>query len=92
MESWNRQILQHVNNDVNIYQDGNVVGSGVRIINIDLEHGRIVARKDKGEGPQITVWGGSIVIVDLENYRPGKSEYEMMHGITKSPEEVLNYY
>lgn len=92
VQSWDKMILNHVNNDVNIYQNGELVGAGVRIINIDLVNGRIVAREDKGEGPQLTIWGGAIVIKDLVNYRPGKSEYEKMHGIDRSPEEVLNYY
>lgn len=85
-------ILNHVNRDVDIYQDGELVGHNVRIINIDLVNGRIVAREDRGEGPQLTVWGGAILIKDLENYRPGKSEYEQMHGISRSPEELVRGY
>lgn len=92
VSSWDKMVLNHVNRDVNIYQDGELVGAGVRIINIDLINGRIVARQDKGEGPQITIWGGAIVIRDLENYRPGRTEYEHMHGIDRSPEEVLRAY
>lgn len=92
VQSWDKMVLNHVNNDVNIYQNGELVGAGVRIINIDLINGRIVARKDKGEGPQMTIWGGAIVIQDLENYRPGKSEYEKMHGIERSPEELVRGY
>lgn len=94
VKSWDKMILNHVNNDVNIYQDGELVGAGVRIINIDLINGRIVAREDRGEGPQITIWGGSIVIKDLANYRPGKSEYDRMHGIEsgRSPEELVRGY
>lgn len=91
VQSWDKMILNHVNHDVNLYQNGELVGAGVRIINIDLVNGRIVARQDRGEGPQITIWGGAIVIRDLENYRPGKTEYEKMHGIYKS-EEVLRSY
>lgn len=92
--SWDKMILNHVNNDVNIYQNGDLVGNNVRIINIDLVNGRIVARKDCGEGPQLTIWGGAIVIVDIENYRPGKSEYNRMHGIEEghSPEELIRSY
>jgi len=92
VSSWDKMILNHVNNDVNIYQNGELVGNNVRIINIDLVNGRIIARKDKGEGPQLTVWGGAIVIVDLENYRPGRTEYEKMHGINGSPEELIRSY
>ena len=87
VSSWDKMILNHVNHDVNIFQDGELVGLGVRIINIDLVNGRIVARKDFGEGPQITIWGGAIVIADLENYRPGKSEYARMNEYIA--EEVL---
>ena len=90
--SWDKMILNHVNHDVNIYQDGKLVGGGVRIINIDLVNGRIIVRKDRGEGPQMTIWGGAILIKDLKNYRPGKSEYERMHGIDRSPEELVRGY
>ena len=58
VSSWDKMILNHVNNDVLIYQDGDLVGNNVRIINIDLVNGRIVAREEQGEGPQITIWGG----------------------------------
>lgn len=94
VSSWDKMILNHVNNDVNIYQNGELVGAGVRIINIDLVNGRIVARKDRGEGPQMTIWGGAIVITDLENVRPGFTEYNKMHGIDsrRSPEELINGY
>ena len=94
VSSWDKMILNHVNNDVNIYQNGELVGRNVRIINIDLVNGRIVAREDKGEGPQLTIWGGAILIKDLANYRPGKSEYERMHGIEngRSPEELVRGY
>jgi hypothetical protein len=90
VSSWDKMILNHVNNDVNIYQNGELVGAGVRIINIDLVNGRIVARKDRGEGPQMTIWGGAIVITDLENVRPGFTEYNKMHGV--SPEELIRAY
>ena len=92
--SWDKMILNHVNNDVNIFQNGELVGAGVRIINIDLVNGRIVARKDRGEGPQMTIWGGAIVIVDLENVRPGFTEYNKMHGVEtgRSPEELIRAY
>ena len=89
--SWDKMILNHVNHDVNIYQNGKLVGRQVRIINIDLVNGRIIAREDRGEGPQITIWGGAILIKDMENYRPGKTEYEHMHGIDRSPEELIRY-
>jgi len=92
VSSWDKMILNHVNNDVNIYQNGELVGRNVRIINIDLVNGRIVAREDKGEGPQLTIWGGAILIKDITNYRPGKSEYERMHGIDRSPEELVRGY
>jgi len=94
VSSWDKMILNHVNNDVNIYQNGDLVASNVRIINIDLVNGRIVAREEKGEGPQLTIWGGAIVIKDLENYRPGFTEYNRMHGIEsgRSPEELVNGY
>ena len=88
MQSWERQILGHVNRVVNLYQDGDLVGRNVLIINIDLINGRIVYRKDEGEGEQVTAWGGSIRIEDVRNYRPGKSEYEKMNQYIK-PEEVL---
>ena len=42
-------ILNHVNRDVHIFQNGELVGEFVRIINIDLVNGRIVAREDMGE-------------------------------------------
>lgn len=86
MQSWDKQILQHVNNIVHIYHEGKLVAENALIINIDLVNGRVVYRKDEGEGHQVTIMGGSIRIEDTKNYRPGKSEYERMHGITKSPE------
>ena len=94
VSSWDKMILNHVNNDVLIYQDGDLVGNNVRIINIDLVNGRIVAREEQGEGPQITIWGGSIVIKDLKNYRPGFTEYNKMHGLEngRSPEELIRAY
>lgn len=92
MQSWERQILAHVNRVVTLYQDGDVVAINALIINIDLENGRIVYRKEEGEGPQVTLWGGSIRIEDKHNYRPGKSEYEKMHGIERSPEELIRAY
>ena len=87
VSSWDKMILNHVNRDVFIYQNGELVGNNVRIINIDLVNGRIVAREDRGEGPQMTIWGGAIVIKDLENYRPGKTEYARMNEYIA--EEVL---
>ena len=94
VSSWDKMIVNHVNNDVNIYQDGQLIGKGLRIINIDLINGRIVAREDFGEGPQVTIWGGAIVIKDLKNYRPGFTEYNRMHGIENghSPEELVRGY
>lgn len=91
MQSWERQILGHVNRIVHLYQNGDLVARNALIINIDLINGRIVYRRDKGEGEQGTIWGGAIRIEDVMNYRPGKSEYERLHGIDKSPEEVLRY-
>lgn len=87
VSSWDKMILNHVNRDVFIYQNGELVGNNVRIINIDLVNGRIVAREDQGEGPQMTIWGGAIVIKDIENYRPGKTEYARMNEYIA--EEVL---
>lgn len=79
VKSWDKMILNHVNHDVNIIQDGQVIVENARVINIDLINGRIVVRKDKGEGPQVTIWGGSIVIEDIMNYKPGYSEYNRMN-------------
>lgn len=76
MQSWDKQVLSHVNNVCNIYQNDILVGRGVLILNIDLEHGRIIFRKENGEGPQVTIWGGAIRIEDTRNYKMGKSEYE----------------
>lgn len=87
VSSWDKMILNHVNRDVHIFQNGELVGEFVRIINIDLVNGRIVAREDMGEGPQITIWGGAILIKDIENYRPGKTEYARMNEYIA--EEVL---
>jgi len=87
VSSWDKMILNHVNRDVHIFQNGELVGEFVRIINIDLINGRIVAREDFGEGPQITIWGGAILIKDIENYRPGKTEYAKMNEYIA--EEVL---
>lgn len=89
VSSWDKLVLNHVNRDVTVYQDGRLVAENARVINVDLVGERIILRKDRGEGPQITVWGGSIVIEDSENYRPGQTEYENKF---KSPEEVINYY
>ena len=89
VSSWDKMVLNHVNRDVTIYQNGVMVAKDARVINIDLVGERIILRKDKGEGAQITIWGGAIVIYDSENYRPGKSEYERLY---KSPEEVLRAY
>jgi hypothetical protein len=84
ISSWDKQVLNHVNNDVTIIQDGHKVVTGARVINIDLVEKRIIVRQDKGEGPQMTIWGGSLVIIDEENYRPGMSEYQARH----SPESL----
>ena len=92
VQSWDKQILGHVNRVVALYQNGELVEPFALIINIDLEHGRIVYRLNRGEGPQGTIWGGAIRIQDVENYRPGKTEYERMHGIDRSPEELPRGY
>lgn len=88
VSSWDKQFLNHVNRDVDIFQNGVLVAKSARVINIDLIGKRIILRKDRGEGAQISIWGGAIVIHDIENYRPGRTEYEEF----KSPEEVLSYY
>lgn len=87
VSSWDKMVLNHVNRDVTIYQNGVMVAKDARVINIDLIGKRIILRKDRGEGAQITIWGGAIVIYDTENYRPGKTEYESLHS-----EEVLRSY
>lgn len=79
-KSWNKMILSHINRDVNVYQDGNIIVQDARVINIDLVNGRIILRKDRGEGVQVTIFGGSIVIEDVENYKPGYTEYNRMNS------------
>lgn len=94
VSSWDKMVLNHVNRDVTVYQNGVLVAKDARCVNIDLIGERIILRKDKGEGAQITVWGGSIIIYDSENYRPGQSEYESKYGIPngRSPEELIRGY
>lgn len=79
MKSWEKQILSHVNRDVNIYHDNKLVVEEARIINIDLNNMVIVFRLNKGEGVQGFVTGGSIRIEDIMNYKPGYSEYNRMN-------------
>jgi hypothetical protein len=94
VSSWSKMILNHINNDVNIFQDGKLIAENARVINIDLDNNRIIVRKEQGEGVQITIIGGAIVIEDVKNYRPGRSEYNQMHGIEdgRSPEELIRSY
>ncbi len=94
MNSWDKMLLGHVNRVVTLYQNGEVVALDALIINIDLINGRIIYRQDKGEGIQATIFGGAIRIEDSMNYRPGKTEYNQMHGIDtgRSPEELIRSY
>ena len=94
VNSWSKMILNHINNDVNIFQDGKLIAEDARVINIDLDNNRIIIRKERGEGVQVTIIGGAIVIEDVKNYRPGFTEYNRQHGIPsgRSPEELVRGY
>jgi hypothetical protein len=75
MQSWEKQVLGHVNNVVDINMDGNWI-LDVLVINIDLDRRNIVVRKDEGNGPFMTLFNVSnILIKDKENRRPGKNEW-----------------
>jgi hypothetical protein len=88
VKTWDKLVLSHINRDCNIFQDGKLIAEDARVINIDLDNNRIIIRKERGEGVQITIIGGAIVIEDTMNYRPGMSEYQSRH----SPESLPHTY
>ena len=94
VKTWDKLVLSHINRDCNIFQDGKLIAEDARVINIDLDNNRIIVRKERGEGVQVTIIGGAIVIEDTRNYRPGFTEYNRMHGIEtgRSPEELIRAY
>lgn len=73
-ESWNKQVLVHINRCANVWQDGRLVGENLLILNIDLSDKKVVFRENAGDGPEGFVWGGGIILKDIRNYKPGKSE------------------
>jgi len=86
MKSWEKQILGHVNRIVDIRM-GETIFHNILVVNIDLEGKSIIGRKYSGEGQFITFFNvDNVVIIDHENRRPGKVEWE------KVAEEVLYAY
>lgn len=76
MASWEKQVLGHVNNIVDINIDGNW-HLEVLLTNIDLDRRNIIGRVDAGEGPFVTFFNVSNVIIkDRGNRRPGKTEWD----------------